>query len=120
MVTAEKGTLEQRMGVSSGEWFESLAKIDLHALEAPAAFDILEQCIDLALFLIEKNRAYGNSAIEPVRVFSKADPLEQIRIRMDDKMSRLMRGQEAGEDCMKDLVGYWILLKVAEKKHGKR
>lgn len=65
--------------------------------------------------LAEKNEAYGNSALEPLRVMSKAAPVEQIKIRMDDKLSRLVRGQAAGEDAMKDLVGYYFLLKVAER-----
>lgn len=38
--------------------------------------------------LLAKNAAYGNSALEPVRIFSKADPTEQIRVRIDDKLSR--------------------------------
>ena len=43
--------------------------------------------------LVEKNAAYGDSALNPVRVFSKADPLEQLRVRIDDKLSRLARGK---------------------------
>jgi hypothetical protein len=81
-----------------------------------SSFDILEVCLDLAAFLMEKNAAYGDSALDPVRVISTADPAEQIRVRIDDKLSRLLRGKAAGEDALKDLVGYWILLKVAEKR----
>jgi len=62
--------------------------------------------------LIEKNRAYGNSAIDPVRIFSKCDPEEQINVRLDDKLSRLMRGQNAGEDVELDLIGYLVLRRV--------
>ena len=66
--------------------------------------------------LIEKNRAYGNSALNPIRVFSKASAYEQILVRMDDKLSRLARGCEAaGEDTVLDLVGYGILLMIAKK-----
>jgi hypothetical protein len=43
---------------------------------------------------------------------SKADPAEQIRVRMDDKLSRMIRGEAAGEDAVKDFVGYWVLLEV--------
>ena len=82
--------------------------------DAPSAFDILKVCLSLAVFLMRKNKAYGDSALKPVRVLSTADPIEQIRVRMDDKISRLVRGQAAGEDALKDLVGYWVLLQVAE------
>lgn len=66
--------------------------------------------------LIEKNKAYGNSALNPVRIFSKADPTEQLRVRVDDKLSRLARGDDAGEDTVHDLIGYLVLLKIAEGK----
>ena len=36
---------------------------------------------ELREFLIAKNKAYGNSALKPVRVFSKASPVEQILVR---------------------------------------
>ena len=85
-------------------------------LEAPNAPAILRACVDLAEFLIAKNKAYGDSAINPLRVMSKADAAEQIRVRMDDKLSRMMRGQSAGEDAPKDFVGYWILLQVVERR----
>lgn len=66
--------------------------------------------------LIRKNAAYGDSALCPVRIFSKADTLEQIRVRIDDKLSRLARGSAAGEDVEEDLLGYLILLRVARKR----
>lgn len=65
--------------------------------------------------LVEKNRAYGNSALDPVRVFSKADSAEQIRVRLDDKLSRLARGSAGGEDVALDLMGYLVLLSIAER-----
>jgi hypothetical protein len=77
---------------------------------------IYEVCMDLAVFLIKKNRKYGNSAIEPVRVFSDAPPDEQIKVRKDDKLSRLMSGQaNEDEDPEKDLVGYWVLGEVIKR-----
>lgn len=65
--------------------------------------------------LLAKNRAYGDSAVHPVRIFSKADSLEQIRVRIDDKLSRLMRGESAGEDVERDLIGYLVMLRVARR-----
>jgi len=63
--------------------------------------------------LLHKNRLYGDSAFKPLRVFSKADATEQIRVRIDDKLSRIARGEEAGEDTILDLAGYLILLLAA-------
>lgn len=69
---------------------------------------------ELREMLIRKNEGYGNSALEPVRIFSRADSVEQIKVRIDDKLSRLSRGKaDATEDTEKDLLGYLILLRIA-------
>lgn len=68
--------------------------------------------------LIQKNRAYGDSALEPVRVFSKSDTVEQIYVRIDDKLSRIERGHEyPGDDTIFDLIGYLVLLLIAKEKN---
>ena len=78
---------------------------------------IKETIKDIEALLIEKNKAYGDSAIDPVRVFSKANNLEQIYVRIDDKLSRVKRGHEyPGDDTIKDLIGYLVLLLVAKEK----
>jgi len=81
---------------------------------------IAEECENLARLLLAKNRAYGNSALDPVRIFSKADTIEQIKVRLDDKLSRLSRGESAGEDVEQDLLGYLILLRVARRRATER
>jgi hypothetical protein len=66
--------------------------------------------------LKEKNKKYGNSALHPVRVFSKADAKEQIKVRLDDKISRLVRGTgEETEDVYKDLTGYLFLFMILDR-----
>jgi len=76
---------------------------------------ISQVCRKMAGFLIDKNRAYGDSALDPVRVFSKADVFEQLYVRIDDKLSRFMRGHNyPGDDDIDDLLGYLLLLKVAK------
>jgi len=90
-----------------------------HAVERAQRNDaerIAEECDALKAMLLEKNRAYGSSALSPVRIFAKSDTVEQIRVRIDDKLSRLMRGSAAGEDVVKDLLGYLILLRIATKE----
>lgn len=69
---------------------------------------------DIEAMLVAKNRAYGNSALDPVRVFSESDTVEQLRVRIDDKLSRIQRGTDfKSEDTIDDLIGYFVLLKIA-------
>ena len=79
-------------------------------------------CDDIKELLINKNRKYGNSALKPCRVFSKSSPVEQLLVRIDDKLNRIMQG--AGlladdEDVVNDLIGYLVLLKIGmnDEKH---
>ena len=70
-------------------------------------------CDDMAEFLIRKNESYGNSAFEPVGIFSQGSAEENLKVRIDDKLNRLIQGKEyAGDDTVKDLCGYLILLMV--------
>lgn len=90
----------------------------LHSLSAPSGNKILMNCLAIAQMLIEKNIAYGDSALDPVRIFSKANPTEQLHVRIDDKLSRLMKGTDyPGDNDIDDLIGYLILLKVAKEKN---
>lgn len=75
---------------------------------------IANKCDELKELLLEKNRKYGNSALEPKRCFSKASAQEQILVRMDDKLSRIQNRQsDEDEDVFMDLAGYLILYLVA-------
>ena len=76
---------------------------------------IAKICDDIRDLLLKKNQAYGNSALEPIRVFSKANSCEQILVRIDDKLNRIKQGANIlseDEDVLQDLIGYLILLKV--------
>lgn len=85
-----------------------------------AAIAIKETCKEIEEMLLQKNQAYGNSAFEPVRIFSKAPPKEQILVRLDDKISRLTRGEAAGEDVFLDLIGYLIIHRAHDKYNENR
>lgn len=75
--------------------------------------EIQAECCRVSAQLVKKNNAYGNSALDPVRIFSRARADEQLLVRIDDKISRIARGSEfPGDDTVDDLVGYLILLKV--------
>lgn len=67
---------------------------------------------EVGAMLVQKNAAYGDAALNPVRIFSKADPLEQLKVRIDDKLSRLARGAAAGEDVIHDLLGYLVIYRM--------
>ena len=72
-------------------------------------------CDDIKELLIHKNRKYGNSALEPNRIFSKCSATEQLLVRIDDKLNRIMQGAgllAEDEDVVNDLIGYLILLKI--------
>jgi hypothetical protein len=90
----------------------------LNSIGAPSGTYIWKTCHSIAQMLVEKNIAYGDSALDPVRIFSKADPAEQLRVRIDDKLSRLMKGTEyVGDNDIDDLIGYLVLLKIAKEKN---
>lgn len=72
--------------------------------------------------LIEKNRKYGDSALNPARIFSRADTVEQLKIRLDSKINRIRNGNLDGDgshDSIKDLIGYLILLLIALQRQSK-
>lgn len=74
---------------------------------------ITDQIADL---LIAKNRAYGDAALNPIRVFSKSDRMEGLYQRIDDKLSRVARGSDyPGDDTVLDLMGYLCLLMIARE-----
>lgn len=80
---------------------------------------IAEVCDSIKELLLEKNRKYGNSALNPCRIFAKSDRLEQIKVRIDDKLNRIRNEQsDEDEDVVKDLIGYLVLYQVA-KMEGK-
>lgn len=71
---------------------------------------------EIADLLLAKNRSYGDSALNPIRILSRADPQEALRVRIDDKLSRLARGTGDQEDTILDLIGYLVMLRLAQKR----
>jgi hypothetical protein len=74
--------------------------------------DILHEIEHL---LISKNRKYGNSALEPLGVFSQLSAKEGLLVRIDDKLKRIKNGslEKDDEDVVNDLIGYLVLLKIS-------
>lgn len=77
---------------------------------------IMEVCDEVEDLLIAKNAAYGDAAANPLRIFSNLHWESMINVRMDDKLSRIARGNGSGnEDAELDLLGYLILKRAIKK-----
>ena len=70
--------------------------------------------LEIRELLITKNIKYGNSALEPLGVFSKLSAKEGLLVRIDDKLKRIKNGslEKDDEDVINDLIGYLVLLKI--------
>jgi len=85
---------------------------------APSTQEIIAfVCDEIKEMLIMKNRKYGDSAIAPVNIFYRGTAEDALRVRMDDKLSRIMNRQDdEDEDPENDLIGYLILHRVQKLK----
>jgi len=78
------------------------------------------KCRQLEDLLVRKNDAYGDSALEPLGVFSSATASSGIKIRLDDKLKRIANAGivEDTEDTLIDIAGYIILLIIAKENES--
>ena len=76
---------------------------------------------EVVYLLLEKNKAYGDTANDPPKIFSKLSAKEGILARIDDKLSRIKQVgiNDKTEDTLLDLIGYLILYRVQCKKEKK-
>jgi hypothetical protein len=81
------------------------------------AFQVSAYLLEIRELLINKNIKYGNSALEPLGVFSQLSAKEGLLIRIDDKLKRIKNGslEKDDEDVINDLIGYLVLLKIHDK-----
>ena len=80
---------------------------------------IAEVFDEMKTLVLQKNNQYGDSVLDPKRYFSSAPTDEQIKVRIDDKINRLVLGNdslESDDDIIKDLIGYLTLLLVYRRK----
>jgi hypothetical protein len=100
---------------SFGTWATDLHLI---ATGAPSGMKILRKCLEIAEMLIDKNISYGDSALSPIRIFATSDSVEQLKVRIDDKLNRISNSQGyPGDNDIDDMIGYLILLKIAVEKN---
>jgi len=82
---------------------------------------ITKACDNIKALLLSKNEKYGDSALQPLGVFSKLNSAEAIKARIDDKLSRIANTglNDATEDTLDDLIGYLLLLKIANGEQSR-
>ena len=91
--------------------------LQLMATDAPSGHKIISECLEVAEMLIKKNVSYGDSALNPMRLFAQSDSVEQLKVRIDDKLNRIKNSQGfAGDNDIDDLIGYLILLRIAQSQ----
>lgn len=111
--------------MSDGIWFQDNSsthpiepKYDKMKLDT---IDEVKYILDgIHKMLEEKNKAYGDSALNPLRLFSRVDAVESLCVRIDDKINRIKNSgiTRDTEDSVEDLIGYLVLLQIARKRKG--
>ena len=81
----------------------------------PTSERIIEVTNSVRDLLLQKNAAYGDSALKPSNIFARGSAVENIACRIDDKLMRIKNKglNDATEDTVQDLIGYLILLTIA-------
>lgn len=85
---------------------------DLYTDTQQKIMDVLDGMKNLLLY---KNRKYGDSAINPKKIFYKGDSTNSILIRLDDKIGRVMSNPDDKPrvNDVADIIGYCTLLLVS-------
>lgn len=76
---------------------------------------IEQKCDAIKELLIGKNKAYGDSALNPCNVFGRGNAIDNLGCRLDDKLMRIKNSgiNDSTEDTISDIIGYLILLQIA-------
>ena len=97
---------------------EEASKLPLYSDTQQNMQHVLDSMKDL---LIYKNNKYGNSALEPMDVFTRhvcdqnTAGLNSILVRLDDKLKRIQNAEELRKNDVSDLIGYLTLLCVDQE-----
>jgi hypothetical protein len=72
----------------------------------------------LTKLVMEKNRLYGDSVFYPLGIFTKHvgaynSAIDNILVRLDDKLGRVGNSPSLRKNDIADIVGYLILLSVS-------
>lgn len=75
---------------------------------------IIEIVDAIKKLLLEKNRRYGDAALNPQNIFYKGNSTQSIKIRLDDKLSRIKNNNSnLRVNDISDIIGYCILLLIS-------
>lgn len=74
--------------------------------------EVMEAMKNLLLY---KNKKYGDSALNPKKIFYKGDSMNSILIRLDDKLGRVISNMEDKPrvNDVADIIGYSALLLIS-------
>lgn len=79
--------------------------------------EISDTCDEIKALLLAKNASYGNAVAKPINIFSKAEAVERVDVRIDDKLQRIAMGHEFGsDDTLLDLIGYLVIRRILVMK----
>jgi len=98
-----------------------LSNIPAHELHIRFSEILHEEIKKIETMLLAKNKDYGSSAIVPINIFANGDAIEQIMVRIDDKLNRIRNLKQTKitpnilEDTEMDLIGYLLILKVVRR-----
>lgn len=76
---------------------------------------IQETLLSLNTLLQEKNKRYGNAALNPLGIFNKNRATDGILIRLDDKLQRVKNSDILRKNDIADIMGYLTLLCVEKE-----
>lgn len=76
---------------------------------------ITEVCDAMRDLLLEKNKRYGDSALNPLNIFSRLDSSGSIKVRLDDKLKRIhnRKTDNPNPNDVCDVIGYCYLLLIS-------
>lgn len=111
LVTENEVTMDAVTGMNLADMMSKSPWGDLPPTQQKI-HEIMGAMKDLLLY---KNQKYGDSAINPKKVFYKGDSTNSILIRLDDKIGRVMSNTEdkprVNDVC--DIIGYCTLLLIS-------
>ena len=105
-------TMDHTMHTADYWDFERNGRVDISTVFSEQVDNVVKEITNL---LKEKNKAYGNTALNPPQIFSKLNATEALCARIDDKISRIKNKgiNDETEDTVNDLIGYLLLLKMS-------
>lgn len=98
-----------------GKKWESVNGIDWTEKMSDTQMKLVDVLDGMKNLLLYKNKKYGDSAINPKKIFYKGDSTNSILIRLDDKIGRVMSNPDDKPrvNDVADIIGYCTLLLVS-------